>query len=134
MSRGAAPNIRLAAGRIHRAIKRCPRLLPVAQLTTNLDDQGDPACFLIEAGTPDGIAAGLVQDCLFAGYLISLMSEDRLHDVIGKLSGEAMRRVDECLKAALGLAHEIRTRAGYRTRIAAAFDGENPAMALNKFC
>src|SRR5260370_42624478 len=75
----------------------------VAQLTTNLKDKDDPACFLIEAGTPEGHAAGILQDSLFSGYLISLMSEDRLHDVIGKLSDEVMRKVDECLKAALGI-------------------------------
>ena len=73
----------------------------VVQLTTNLDDKNDPACFLIEAATPEGQAAGVVQDSLFSGYLISLMSEDRLQDVIGKLSDVAMRKVDECLKAAL---------------------------------
>lgn len=75
----------------------------VAQLTTNLSDQDDPACFLIEASSPVGQAAGIVQDCVFSGYLISLMSEDRLHDVIGKLPEDAMRMADECLKAALGL-------------------------------
>ena len=75
----------------------------VAQLTTNLDDQGDPACFLIAAGTPEGHAAGILQDSLFSGYLISLMSEERLQDVIGKLPDEAMRKADGCLKAALGI-------------------------------
>src|SRR5712691_11998900 len=75
----------------------------VAQLTTNLDDKNDPACFLIEAATPEGQAAGIIQDSLFSGYLISLMSEDRLQDVIGKLSDGAMRKTDECLKAALGI-------------------------------
>jgi mRNA interferase MazF len=75
----------------------------VAQLTTNVDDKDDPACFLIQAGSPDGHAAGIVQDSLFSGYLISLMSEDRLQDAIGKLSDEAMRKVDECVKAALGI-------------------------------
>lgn len=79
--------------RLHHAV--------VAQLTTNLDDKDDPACFLIEVGTPEGQAAGIVQDSLFCGYLISLMSEDRLTDVIGKLSDESMQKVDECLKAAL---------------------------------
>jgi mRNA-degrading endonuclease toxin of MazEF toxin-antitoxin module len=73
----------------------------VAQLTTNLADTDDPACFLIELATPEGQAAGIIQDCLFSGYLISLMSEDRLQDVIGKLSDEAMRKADRCLKAAL---------------------------------
>jgi mRNA interferase MazF len=75
----------------------------VAQLTTNLADKGDPACFLIEVATPEGNAAGITQDSVFSGYLISLMSEDRLHDVIGKLSNETMQKVDECLKAALGI-------------------------------
>ena len=75
----------------------------VAQLTTNLDDQGDPACFLLHAGSADGQAAGILQDSLFSGYLVSLMSEDRLQDVIGKLPDESMRKADECLKAALGI-------------------------------
>ena len=76
----------------------------VAQLTTNLNDKNDPACFLIEAGTPAGQAAGIIQDSLFSGYLVALMSEDRLQDVIGKLSDDMMQKVDECLKAALGIA------------------------------
>jgi mRNA interferase MazF len=75
----------------------------VVQLTTNLDDKDDPACFLIEAASPEGQAAGIVQDSLFSGYLISLMSEDRLTDVIGKLSDATMQKVDKCLKAALGI-------------------------------
>ncbi len=37
----------------------------VVQLTTNLDDKNDPACFLIEAATSEGQAAGIVQDSLF---------------------------------------------------------------------
>lgn len=75
----------------------------VVQVTTNLEDKDDPACFLIQAGTPEGRAAGIFQDSLFSGYLISLMTEDRLQDVIGKLTDEAMRKANECLKAALGI-------------------------------
>jgi mRNA interferase MazF len=75
----------------------------VAQITTNLDGKDDPACFLIEAAKPEGRAAGIAQDSLFSGYLVSLMSEDRLQDVIGKLSDESMRKADQCLKVALGL-------------------------------
>jgi mRNA interferase MazF len=81
--------------RLHHAV--------VVQLTTNLGDKDDPACFLLEAGTAEGQMAGILQDSLFSGYLISLMSEDRLQDVIGKLSDEAMRKVDDCLKAAMGI-------------------------------
>lgn len=73
----------------------------VGQLTTNLDDQNDPACCLLKAGTPEGNSAGILQDSLFSGYLISLMSEDRLQDVIGKLPGEFMKKVNECLKTAI---------------------------------
>ena len=75
----------------------------VAQLTTNLAEKDDPACFLIEASSSVGRAAGIVQDSVFSGYLLSLMSEDRLTDPIGRLTPEAMRVADECLKAALGL-------------------------------
>ena len=70
-------------------------------MTTNLDDRNDRACFLIEAATPEGQAVGIVQDSLFCRYLLSLMSEDRLQEVIGKLSVEAMRKASDCLKAAL---------------------------------
>ena len=75
----------------------------VAQLTTNLSDQGDPACLLIEAGTPVGDAAGITQTCLFCGYLLSLMSEDRLQDTIGRMPDETMLEIDHCLKVALGI-------------------------------
>ena len=81
--------------RLHHAV--------VAQLTTNLADQNDPACFLIEAATPEGRAAGITQDSLFSGYLLALMSEDRLQDGIGKLSDESVQKMGECLKAALGI-------------------------------
>ena len=40
----------------------------VAELTTNLDDKDDPACFLIEAGTQEGHTAGIIRDSLFSGY------------------------------------------------------------------
>ena len=32
----------------------------VAQLTTNVDDQNDPACCLLKAGTPEGNSAGIL--------------------------------------------------------------------------
>lgn len=75
----------------------------VVQLPTNLSDLNDPACFLLESSSPEGQAAGLLQNSLFSGYLMSLMSEDRLLDIIGKLSDETMQKVDRCLKAALGI-------------------------------
>jgi mRNA-degrading endonuclease toxin of MazEF toxin-antitoxin module len=81
--------------RLHHAV--------VVQLTTNLADQNDPACLLIRANSPDGQAAGITQDSLVSGYLLSLMSEDRLTDRIGQLPATGMVQVDTCLKAALGI-------------------------------
>jgi mRNA interferase MazF len=74
----------------------------VVQLTTNLNDQHDPACFLIEAGSVDGESSGIVHDSVFCAYLKSLMSEDRLVDVIGRFTRESMKRADVCLQVALG--------------------------------
>jgi mRNA-degrading endonuclease toxin of MazEF toxin-antitoxin module len=52
------------------AYNRRLRHAVVVQLTTNLDDKDDPACFLIQAETPEGQAAGIIQDSIFSGYLI----------------------------------------------------------------
>ena len=75
----------------------------VAQLTTNLANQNDPACVLLLANSAEGQAAGITQDSLVSGYLLSLMSEDRLTDRIGQLSDGVMAQVDACLKVALGI-------------------------------
>jgi mRNA interferase MazF len=75
----------------------------VVQLTTNMKDKDDPACLLIEAALPEGQGAGIFLDSVISGYLLSLMSDDRLQDQIGKLSDETMRKVDDCLRAALNL-------------------------------
>jgi mRNA interferase MazF len=74
----------------------------VAQVTSNLAEKDDPACLLIDGS--EASAAGLVQDSLVLGYLLSTMSESLLQEKIGRLSDEAMRKLDECLKAALDIA------------------------------
>ena len=75
----------------------------VAQVTGNLDSKDDPACLLVEAATPEAKAAGLHQDCLICCTLLSLMTDDRLTEKIGKLSAEMLAKLDSCLKAALGI-------------------------------
>ncbi len=45
----------------------------------------------------------VTRDCLISGYLLTLMSEDRLQERIGRLSAEMISKLDVCLKAALGL-------------------------------
>ena len=75
----------------------------VAQVTTNLDEKGDPACLFVEAFTAEAKAAGLDRDCLICCTLLSLMTEDRLKEKIGQVSGELLTELDDCLKAALEL-------------------------------
>jgi mRNA interferase MazF len=82
-------------GRLHHAV--------VAQVTTNLDDKDDPAYLLMEASTPEAKQAGLDRDCLVCCTMLSLMSEDRLQEKIGKLPVEKLTRLDGCLRAALGI-------------------------------
>jgi mRNA interferase MazF len=76
----------------------------VAQVTTNLDEKDDPACLFVEAGTPQARAAGFDRDCLICCMLLSLMTEDRLREKIGVLIPELLNKLDDCLKAALGIA------------------------------
>jgi mRNA interferase MazF len=75
----------------------------VAQVTANLDEKGDPACLLIDARTPGAKGTGLHTDSLICCTLLSLMTEDRLKEKIGKLSPELLTKLDGCLKAALGI-------------------------------
>jgi len=75
----------------------------VTQLTTNLSDKDDPACLFLHAESPEGRAAGLSKDSVFSGYLISLMSEDRLTERVGRLPDETMREANGCLQTALEL-------------------------------
>jgi hypothetical protein len=57
----------------------------------------------IEAGSAEGRAAGLSEDSLLSGYLLSLMSEDRLTDLIVRLPDEVMRIANDCIRTALAL-------------------------------
>lgn len=75
----------------------------VAEVTTNLALAADPANLLIEVTTPEGQGTGLAQDSVVTCLHLVTMSEDRVTKVIGKLSAGLLQRIDNCLKAALGL-------------------------------
>lgn len=75
----------------------------VAEVTGNLDAKGDPACLFVDSSTAEAQAAGLTRDCLISCYLLTLMSEDRLQERVGRLSSQMLVKLDACLKAALGL-------------------------------
>ena len=63
----------------------------------------DPAHLLVEVSTPEGKATGLAQDSLVTCLHLVTMSEDRVSRVIGQLSAAMLAKLDDCLKAALGL-------------------------------
>jgi mRNA interferase MazF len=75
----------------------------VAEVTTNLGAASDPANMLIDVATPEGQATGLVQDSVITCLHLVTMSDDRIGKVIGKLSAGLLQKIDDCLKAALGL-------------------------------
>lgn len=75
----------------------------VAQITTNLQRSGERSHLLIEIGTPDGKASGLLHDSLVSCLNLATINEQRIDRVIGHLSDALMQRIDNCLKAALAV-------------------------------
>jgi mRNA interferase MazF len=75
----------------------------VAEVTSNPTATSDPANLLVEVATPDGKATGLRQDSVVTCLHLVTMSEDRVGQVIGRLSASLLQKIDHCLKAALGL-------------------------------
>jgi len=75
----------------------------VAQITSNLDRAGMPTHLLIELGSSAGIQSGLLHDSVVSGNNLATLGEELIHRKIGRFPPDIMRRVDDCLKAALAL-------------------------------
>jgi mRNA-degrading endonuclease toxin of MazEF toxin-antitoxin module len=75
----------------------------VAEVTTNLTAAKDPAFLLIDISTPEGQATGLVQDSVVGSLFLATVAESRLSAAIGHLSDALKQKLNDCLKAALGL-------------------------------
>ena len=75
----------------------------VAQIPTNLRRATAPSHLLIELTTPEGQQAGLLHDSVVSCNNLATVYEDRIDRVIGHLPEAVMRRIDACLKVALGL-------------------------------
>ena len=75
----------------------------VAEVTSNLELAGDPACLLIEVNTPDGLASGLLRDSVISGLLLVTVYVDSVDQTLGKLSPTLATRFDSCLRVALNL-------------------------------
>lgn len=75
----------------------------VAEVTSNLALAGDPACLLIDTGTPEGKATGLLHDSVVSCLLLATVNANTVAQVVGSLSPAMKQKLDDCLKAALGL-------------------------------
>ena len=75
----------------------------VAEITKNLTTAGDPACLLIDVGTPEGKATGLVRDSVVSGLVLVTVYTDTVETKLGALSPLMLQKLDTCLKAALAL-------------------------------
>ncbi len=75
----------------------------VAEITTNITAAADPANVLIDISTAEGKATGLKSDSVVTCLHVVTMSEERIKQVIGKLSPALLDQLNGGLKAALEL-------------------------------
>ncbi len=77
--------------------------LLVAGITGNLLNSSDPAHFVIDLSTPDGRQSGLKHNSLVSCINLAVIPPRNVDRKIGQLSETAMKRIDQCLKVALGI-------------------------------
>ena len=77
--------------------------LVVAEVTKNLTMAGDPACLFIDANTPEGKATGLVRDSVVSCLVLVTVYADTVAQVLGTLSPTMNQKLNDCLKAGLGI-------------------------------
>jgi mRNA interferase MazF len=75
----------------------------VAEITKNLTMAADPACLLIDVGTPEGKATDLVRDSVLSCLVMVTVYADTVETKLGTLSPTMLQKLDSCLRAALGL-------------------------------
>jgi mRNA-degrading endonuclease toxin of MazEF toxin-antitoxin module len=76
----------------------------VASITTNLARKSDSSHFLIEVASPEGKHSGLDRDSVVSCLNMAVVPNTDVSLKIGSLPADAMRKVDSCLKSALGIA------------------------------
>ncbi len=76
----------------------------VAQITSRTRlARTEPTHLLIDVDSPDGKAAGLLNDSAVSCENLFTIRQDAIVRTIGQLSDDVMTRVDQCLKASLEL-------------------------------
>ncbi len=76
----------------------------IAAITSNISRVHEAHQLLIEVSTPDGKATGLLRDSAVRCERIHTIPQADVERVIGTLTAGLMAKVDDCLKAALGIA------------------------------
>jgi mRNA-degrading endonuclease toxin of MazEF toxin-antitoxin module len=77
--------------------------LVVAEVTSNLTMAKDPACLFIDINTPEGQATGVVRDCVVSCLVLVTVYADTIVQALGTLSPSMQQKLNDCLKAAMGL-------------------------------
>lgn len=77
--------------------------LVVAEVTSNLAMASDPACLFIDTTTPEGAATGLARDSVVSCLALATVYADAVDRTLGMLSPALKQKLDDCLRAALGL-------------------------------
>lgn len=77
--------------------------LVVAEITSNLSMASDPACLLIDIATPEGAATGLIRDSVVSCLALATVYADAIDQTLGVLSPAMMQKLEDCMRASLGL-------------------------------
>ena len=75
----------------------------VAQITSRLRLLHEPTRLFIDPATPDGQSSGLHMPSVVTCENLLTLRQDLIHAAIGHLPDATMRKIDDCLKAALGI-------------------------------
>ncbi len=75
----------------------------VAEITKNLALAGDPACLFIDLNTPEGKATGLIHDSVVSCLLLATVDTNTIAQRLGTLSPAMNLKLNDCLKAGLGI-------------------------------
>jgi mRNA interferase MazF len=75
----------------------------IAAITSNLANVHQPHQLLIEIATAEGAASGLLTDSAIRCERLHTVAQADVQRVNGRLSSNVMARIDQCLKAALGM-------------------------------
>lgn len=77
--------------------------LIVAEVTSNLTMANDPACLYLDVATVEGRATGVVRDCVVSCLVLVTVYADTIVQTLGSLSPSMQQKLNDCLKASMGL-------------------------------